>query len=167
MKYDDAKNRFIQQWGALGTAWGISRTMAQIHALLLLSPYSMTADDILEELGISRGNVSMSLKSLIEWGIVTKEFKAGERKEFFVAEKDIYRVATQVAQERRKRELEPVIHMLETIKMMEDDSVAKAKTDEMKTMTKQLLDFAKKGDSFVQKFVSAEKNWFFNKILKW
>jgi len=167
IKYDEAKNRFVQQWGALGTAWGISRTMAQIHALLLLSPTSMTADDILEELGISRGNVSMSLKSLLEWGIVTKEYKAGERKEFFVAEKDIYRVATQVAQERRKRELEPVIHMLESIKKMEDKAVDKAKVKEMKSMTKQLLDFAKKGDSFIQKFISAEKNWFFNKILKW
>ena len=119
MQYTDAKNKFIQSWGSLGSSWGISRTMAQIHAVLLLSPDSMTADEIIDELKISRGNVSMSLKSLIEWGIVTKEYKPGERKEYFVAEKDVFRVATQIAQERRKRELAPVIHMLESIQGFE------------------------------------------------
>lgn len=166
MKYDEAKNRFVQQWGALGTAWGISRTMAQIHAVLLLSPKSMTADELMDELGISRGNVSMSLKSLIDWGIITKEYKAGERKEFFIAEKDIYRVATQVAHERRKRELEPVLHMLETIKDIHDESVPASKRDELNNVSGQILSFAKKSDSLLKKFVSAERNWFFNKLMK-
>lgn len=166
MQYAEAKHKFIQSWGALGSSWGISRTMAQIHAILLLSPESMTADEILEELGISRGNVSMSLKSLMEWGIVTKEYKAGERKEYFVAEKDIYHVATQIAQERRKRELAPVIHMLDSIKDFEVDKTAKSKGEELKNVSSQLLSFAKKSDMILQKFISAEKNWFFNKIMK-
>jgi len=167
MQYSEAKNKFIQSWGSLGSSWGISRTMAQIHAILLLSPESMTADEILEELVISRGNVSMSLKSLIEWGIVTKEYKAGERKEYFVAEKDIFRVATQIAQERRKRELAPVIHMLDSIKDFEVEKTAKSKGEELKNVSSQLLDFAKKSYMILQKFISAEKNWFFNKLLKW
>jgi len=167
MQYSEAKNKFIQSWGSLGSSWGISRTMAQIHAILLLSPESLTADDLIDELKISRGNVSMSLKSLIEWGIVTKEYKPGERKEYFVAEKDIYRVATQIAQERRKRELAPVIHMLESIKGFEAEKTAKSKGDELKNVSSQLLDFAKKSDMILQKFISAEKNWFFNKLLKW
>lgn len=166
LKYDEAKHRFIQQWGALGSAWGISRTMAQIQAVLLLSPEPMTADDLMEELGISRGNVSMSLKSLIDWGVATKEFKAGERKEYFKAEKDIYRVATQVAHERRKRELEPVLHMLESIKDMDDQEVSKSKREEMKKVGSNILDLAKKSDSLLKKFISAEKNWFLNKIMK-
>jgi len=166
MKYTDAKHRFIQQWGALGTAWGISRTMAQIQAVLLLSPVPMTADELMEELGISRGNVSMSLKSLIEWGVATKEYKVGERKEYFRAEKDIYRVATQVAHERRKRELEPVLHMLESIKHMDDPDVSKSKKEEMKSVTDNILDLAKKSDKLLKTFISAEKNWFLNKIMK-
>ena len=166
MKYDEAKHRFIQQWGALGSSWGISRTMAQIQAVLLLSPEPMTADDLMEELGISRGNVSMSLKSLIDWGVATKEYKAGERKEYFKAEKDIYRVATQVAHERRKRELEPVLHMLESIKGMDDQEVSKSKREEMKKVGSNILDLAKKSDSILKKFISAEKNWFLNKIMK-
>lgn len=166
MKYDEAKNKFVQQWGALGTAWGISRTMAQIHAVLLLSPESMTADELMEELGISRGNVSMSLKALIEWGIATKEYKVGERKEYFIAEKDIYRVATQVASERRKRELEPVLHMLESIKSMDDQEVSASKREELENVTSQILGLAKKSDSLLKKFISAERNWLFNKLLK-
>ena len=166
MDYSDAKNKFIQSWGALGSAWGISRTMAQIHAILLLSPTSMTADEIMEELGISRGNASMSLKSLIEWGIVSKEYKAGERKEYFVADKDIYHVATQIAQERRKRELAPVIHMLESIKDFDTSKTTKSKVEELKNVQGQLLSFAKKSDMILQKFISAEKNWFFNKLMK-
>ena len=166
MQYSEAKNKFIQSWGSLGSSWGISRTMAQIHAILLLSPVSMTADQLIDELKISRGNVSMSLKSLIEWGIVTKEYKPGERKEYFVAEKDIYRVATQIAQERRKRELAPVIHMLESIEGFEIENTAKTKGEELKKVSTQLLDFAKKSNMILQKFISAEKNWFFNKLMK-
>ena len=166
MKYADAKHRFIQQWGALGTVWGISRTMAQIQAVLLLSPEPMTADEIMEELGISRGNVSMSLKSLIDWGVATKEYKVGERKEYFRAEKDIYRVATQVAHERRKRELEPMLHMLESIKEMDDQEVSKSKREEMKEVSGNILDLGRKCDSLLKKFISAEKNWFLNKIMK-
>ena len=167
MHYTDAKHKFIQSWGSLGSSWGISRTMAQIHAVLLLSPNSLTADEIIEELKISRGNVSMSLKSLIEWGIVSKEFKPGERKEYFVAEKDVYRVATQIAQERRKRELAPVIHMLESIEGFETKDTSKSKADELKNISGHILDFAKKSDKVLQKFINAEKNWFFNLLMKW
>ena len=167
MQYTDAKNKFIQSWGSLASSWGISRTMAQIHAVLLLSPDAMTADEIIEVLKISRGNVSMSLKSLIDWGIVTKEYKPGERKEYFIAEKDVYRVATQIAQERRKRELAPVIHMLESIQGFETKNSTKTETEELKNVSKQILEFAKKSDIVLQKFISAEKNWFFNKLMKW
>ena len=166
MNYSEAKNKFVQSWGSLGSSWGISRTMAQIHAILLLSPESMTADELLEELGISRGNVSMSLKSLIEWGIVHKEYRAGERKEYFYAEKDIYRVATQIAQERRKRELAPVIHMLEVIQNADISDVTKSKGEELKKTGGQILEFAKKSDSLLQKFIQAEKHWILNKLLK-
>ena len=89
MKLTEGKEKFIQAWGTLGSSWGINRTMAQVHALLLIAPESLCAEDIMEELNISRGNANMNIRALMDWGLVSKELKSGERKEFFSAEKDI------------------------------------------------------------------------------
>ena len=96
MKLTEAKAQFISSWGAFGTHWGINRTMAQIHALLLVSPDPITQDDIMEQLSISRGNVNMNTRDLIDWGLVERVLIPGERKEFFTAEKDIWKVSTQI-----------------------------------------------------------------------
>jgi len=118
MEYKEAKNKFIQTWGVLGTHWGISKTMAQVHALLLINDDVMSTEDIMEELKISRGNANMNIRALMDWNIVTKSFKAGERKEFFFADKDIWNVARKITEERTKRELEPVIKVLNELKKM-------------------------------------------------
>ena len=115
MKLDEAKEKFIQAWGTLGSNWGISRTMAQVHALLLVSPEPLSAEDVMEQLQISRGNANLNLRALIDWGLVQKELRPGERKEFFAAEKDIWKVFRQVVKERRKRELEPMLEVLQTL----------------------------------------------------
>ena len=112
MELQEAKDRFVQVWGTLATQWGINRTMAQIHAYLMISPDSLATEDLMTQLQISRGNVSMNLRDLMDWGLVFKELRPGERKEYFFAEKDAWKVAKQVAKERRKRELEPVIKLL-------------------------------------------------------
>ena len=112
MEFSDAKQKFIQSWGILGTSWGINRAMAQIHALLLISPRSLSTDEIMEELNISRGNANMNIRALIDWGIVFKEIRPGERKEFFYSEKYIWGVAKQIMKERRRNELEPVVKVL-------------------------------------------------------
>ena len=119
MKYNEAKDKFIQAWGTLGSSWGISRSMAQVHALLLISPDSLSAEDIMEDLKISRGNVNMNIRDLIDWGLVFKELIPGERREFFYAEKDIWKVAKQIIKERRKREIEPILGLLEELKKVE------------------------------------------------
>jgi len=119
MNYEEAKEKFLQTWGTLGSSWGISRTMAQVHALLLISPESLCTEDIMKELQISRGNANMNLRDLIDWGLIFRELKAGERKEFFRAEKDIWKVAKQIIKERRKREIEPVLQIMEDLKTME------------------------------------------------
>ena len=80
MEYTSAKNKFINTWGSLGTLWGINKAMAQIHALLFISPEPLSMENVMEELHISRGNTSMNLRQLIEWGIVYKTSIAGERK---------------------------------------------------------------------------------------
>ena len=112
MKLIEARQQFISSWGAFGTHWGINRTMAQIHALLLISPDPLTQDDIMEQLTISRGNVNMNIRDLIGWGLVERIIISGERKEYFTAEKDIWKVATQIIKERKKRELDPMIKLL-------------------------------------------------------
>jgi DNA-binding transcriptional regulator GbsR (MarR family) len=97
-----AEEKFIAAWGAIGTQWGINRTMAQIHALLLISEKSLSAEEIMSKLNISRGNVNMNVRDLMSWGLVHKVLKFGERKEFFTAEKDIYKTAIQILQKEEK-----------------------------------------------------------------
>ena len=103
MKFKEAKNKFVQTWGALGSQWGINKTMAQIHALLMVSNEPVSMEDIMDELQISRGNTSMNLKALMDWGIVYKEYKAGERREFFTAEKDLRRISCKNCQRKKQK----------------------------------------------------------------
>ena len=166
MTYVEAKNDFIQEWGVLGSSWGINKTEAQIHALLLLSPEPLSVEEIMDELQVSRGNISMSLRSLMDWGIVYKKFKPNERKEYFASEKDVWRLATQVAQERQKRELKPILRMLESVTQMEDKKANKAEVKEFKTMTTELHKFAKQCNKLLNGFVNADKSWFFSKVLR-
>ena len=103
MKLEEAKQQFINSWGAFGTQWGINRTMAQIHALLLVSTAPITQDDVMKQLSISRGNVNMNIRDLIGWGLVERVIVSGERKEYFTADKNIWKVATQIIKERKKK----------------------------------------------------------------
>lgn len=165
MKLAEGKEKFIQAWGTLGSSWGINRTMAQVHALLLINPESMSAEDIMEELKISRGNANMNIRALIDWGLVSKEFKSGERKEFFSAEKDIWKVATQVMKERRKRELEPVLKVLNEVRKLEGDKKdkhVKAFTDSING----IYDVVSKADKTVETIIKADENWFVSSFLK-
>lgn len=109
---DEARDRFISQWGALGTQWGINRTMAQIHALLMTVTDPLGTDEVMERLQISRGNAHTNLKELVAWGLVRVVVKKGERREFFEAEKDVWQIFTIVARERKRREIEPALGVL-------------------------------------------------------
>lgn len=122
MEYQQAKERFIQTWGTLGAQWGINRTMAQVHALLLISPKSLTTDDVMEELGISRGNANMNLRGLVDWGLVYRDMQKGDRKDYFRAEKDLWVVAKRIAEERKRRELDTVKDQLIQLKNVVGDS---------------------------------------------
>ncbi len=165
MQIDEAKEKFIQAWGALGTNWGITRTMAQIHALLLITPESLSADEIMESLNISRGNANMNLRGLIDWGLVSKEHKAGERRDYFYAEKDIWQVAQQVILERRKRELKPVAKVLEEIKHVEGDT-EDPEVQTFKHSVENLSNIVNQADRFLEIVIKSERNWFFNMLFK-
>ncbi len=111
-KLKEAREQFVAQWGALGTQWGINRTMAQIHALLMTVPEPLSTDDVMAELEVSRGNAHTNLKELIAWGLIRSVVKKGERREYFEAEKDVWSIFTTVAKERKRREIEPAIAVL-------------------------------------------------------
>ncbi len=154
MKLSEAKEKYVQTWGTFATNWGINRTMAQVHALLLASGKPLSTDEVMEQLEISRGNANMNLRALIDWGIVRKEFIKGDRKEYFVAEKDIWYLFKQIVKERRKREIEPVISFLEELKNIDDKDSEEAKEfikimDDFSTVTgkiNNIMDLAIKSD---------------------
>ena len=110
--FQSARDNFVGQWGAIGSAWGINRTMAQIHALLITAPTSLSTDDVMAELKISRGNAHTNLRDLVSWGLVRSVVRKGERKEFFEAEKDVWRMFCIILRERRRRELRPALEVL-------------------------------------------------------
>lgn len=163
MELQEGKEKFIQAWGALGSNWGVNRTMAQIHALLLLSPESLSAENIMEELKISRGNANMNIRALIDWRLVYKELKPGERKEYFVAEKDLWEVVKQIIIQRKKKELEPMIKVLDEISSVEGDDIA---TEEFVKMVREIKLFSSKADSTLDTLVKADSNWFVGTFLK-
>lgn len=109
---EDTRQEFIVQWGALGSQWGINRTMAQIHALLMTATGPLSTDEVMTELRISRGNAHTNIKELVSWGLLRNIVRIGERKEYFEAEKDVWRIFTIVARERKRRELDPALDVL-------------------------------------------------------
>jgi DNA-binding transcriptional regulator GbsR (MarR family) len=109
-----ARDEFISQWGAMGGAWGINRTMAQVHALLMTSEKALTTDEVMEELKISRGNAHQNLRELVGWGLVRNVIRKGERKEYYESEKDVWRMFCIIARERKRREVEPALRALRT-----------------------------------------------------
>lgn len=164
MKYTEAKEKLIQAWGNLGYSWGLNKTMAQIHALLMISPQPLSAEEIMQELNISRGNANMNIRALLDWGIVSRLSVPGERKEYFQSEKDIWILARQVARERRKRELEPILKVLREVNDVTGDN--SEQTKEFKKTVKDLKQFAEKSDALLETFVKAEESWFWNTLLK-
>ena len=165
MKLTEAKQQFISNWGAFGTHWGINRTMAQIHALLLVSPDPMTQDDIMEELNISRGNTNMNIRELINWGLVDRVLLPGERKEFKKKKKDIWKVVTQIVKERKKRELEPMLQLLDKLENVEGDK----KDKHVKTFVDTVGSIRKLGrqaDKTLDRMIRAEESWFVGSLLK-
>lgn len=165
MELSEAKQKFIEAWGKLGSEWGINRTMAQIHALLLISPGALTTEEIMETLSISRGNANMTLRDLIGWGLIEKQHRAGERKEYFYADKDTWNIARQVAKERRKRELDPVLKVLDEISKVEGNP----EDPEFATFRKSVTDInklARNVDKTLDTMLKAEESWFWGSIFK-
>jgi DNA-binding transcriptional regulator GbsR (MarR family) len=165
MELAEAKQKFIEAWGKLGSEWGINRTMAQVHALLLISPEALTTEDIMEALSISRGNANMTLRELMDWGLVEKQHRAGERKEYFFADKNTWNIAKQVARERKKRELEPILKVLGELSQVKGNE----KDPEYKTFKTSVADINKLAGNVnrtLDTMIKAEESWFWGSIFK-
>lgn len=106
------QQKFVLHWGEMGTRWGINRTVAQIHALLFISPKPLPAEDIAETLGVARSNVSNSLRELQSWGIVKLIHVLGDKRDHFESMKDVWEMFKVVLDERKKREIDPTIRLL-------------------------------------------------------
>lgn len=164
MEFKEAKNKFVQSWGALGSQWGINKTMAQIHALLMISTEAVSMEEIMEELQISRGNASMNLRALMDWGIVYKEYKPGERKEFFIAEKDLDELAVKIAKERSKREIKPALKVLKEVSTIKTNQSEEEK--HFVEQTGKLYDFVLKADNVLDKVTEYKDNWLAKLVVK-
>lgn len=134
MQLEDAKQQFIDTWGSLGTEWGINKSVAQVHALLLASSDPISTDEVMEKLVISRGNANMSIRQLIDYGIVYKKHIAGDRKEYFVAEKDVLKWAMKIAIMRKKKELDPVMEILKELSKSTENETSEEGKDFHKTV---------------------------------
>ena len=165
MKIDDAKKEFVHTWGKLGAEWGINRTMAQIHALLLMSPAALTTDEIMADLQISRGNANMNLRELIGWGLVTRELRPGERKEYFAALKDMWEVAQRIATQRRRRELDPMMRSLEGIMAGLESSGGTDETKHFRKLLSDILALGKKSSSILDLVLKLDQTAFFKPLV--
>jgi DNA-binding transcriptional regulator GbsR (MarR family) len=122
VKLSTVQQKFILHWGEMGTRWGINRTVAQIHALLFISPKPLNAEQIVDALGVARSNVSNSLKELQGWGIVKIIHVLGDRRDHFESMKEVWEMFRVVLDERKKREIDPTLAILR-------DCIAEAERD--------------------------------------
>lgn len=156
MDYKEGKALFVERWGMLGTEWGISRTMGQIHAILLISAKPLCTEDLMQELSISRGNASMNLKTLLDWEIIYKTHLTGDRKEYYLAEKDIWIVLKQIIRQRKRKELDPMVDILQEVAQVQGVC---EKSSEFCRMVQELRQFSQKADVVLDNLIESDPNW--------
>jgi DNA-binding transcriptional regulator GbsR (MarR family) len=111
-RLEAVEDRFVDLWNNMASLWGISPTMARIHGLLYITGAALSMDDIMARLTISRGNVSMNLSKLVEWGLVRRVHKRGDRREYYESLSDVWEMFTLVGNQRKRREIDPIVHTL-------------------------------------------------------
>ena len=130
---EPAASLFIRRWGEMAASWGISRTMAEIHAMLYLASEPLCTDDVMEQLAVSRGSASMNLRELVNWGLIYRSHRRGDRKDYYDAERDVWQMFETIVRERRRREVQPIVETIERCLEMVDEGKrglkGQAKTD--------------------------------------
>jgi DNA-binding transcriptional regulator GbsR (MarR family) len=115
-RLQEVEDQFVGLWRTMGSLWGISPTMAEIHGLLYITGAALSMDEIMERLEISRGNVSMNLSKLVEWGLVRRVHKRGDRRDYYQSLTDVWEMFTIVAAQRKRREIDPILSTLKRCK---------------------------------------------------
>lgn len=149
MKLTPAMEKFILHWGEMGWRWGINRSVAQVHALLMLSPKPIPAEEIGETLNVARSNVSTSLKELQGWGLIRVVHLFGDRREHFETLKDIWEMFLIIMRERKKREIDPTLVALRECAATAE--TGKADTDHTAKKLKELIEFMELASSWADK----------------
>jgi DNA-binding transcriptional regulator GbsR (MarR family) len=156
-RLQEVEDQFVDLWRTMSSLWGISPTMAQIHGLLYITGAALSMDDIMERLGISRGNVSMNLSKLVEWGLVRRVHKRGDRRDYYESLRDVWEMFTLVATQRKRREVDPILNTLrrcraelspETLGGYAEESPA----EDRRKRVNDLLSFLTLVDSLAQRF---------------
>ena len=150
------KDEFIAEWGALGPAWGMTRTVARTHALLMVSDDPLTTDEIMDALSVSRGSVHGALKNLSGMGIVKRAVLKGERKETFVGQKDPWKVFCAVMRERKRREVEPVLAILDRC-LDPSNEIDGSEAQSFTGQLERLREFVGVGDRVMEKIGNSER----------
>ena len=139
----ELSRQFVSHFGEMGSRWGINRTVGQIYALLFISPEPLNADQIADTLEFSRSNVSMGLKELQAWRLVQLRHQPGDRREYFQAPEDVWEIFKRLAEERRRREIEPTQSMLRSALLQEthseDEAYAQERMQEMYELIDKLM----------------------------
>lgn len=156
MKFTECKAEFIETWGKLAINWGENRTMGIVHALLLIACDPLCTDQIMEELEISRGSANNTIHRLLELNLIYKQDLEGQRKDYYVAEKNMWKVMKAVVQERKKKELDPMIETLEKLSALQPNC---QKSAEFHNTVREIQDFSLRADRLLETFTGAEMNW--------
>ena len=163
MEFKEAKDIFISTWGELGCNWGICRTMGHIHALLLIHPEPLSTEDLMEELKISRGNANMNVRALLDWELVYRRSKPGERKDYYTAEKDFWNVFKKTLKKRKQKELAPMLVMIKRISGVTEET---PEAQEFKNVIGSLSSISSAADKSLDKVLNSESNLFLKSFVR-
>jgi DNA-binding transcriptional regulator GbsR (MarR family) len=158
---EEAKATLIRCWGEMAPYWGISRTMAEVHVLLFICPRPLCTDEIMAELSISRGNTSMTVRSLLDWGLLRRVHQKGDRKDYYTCDASVWTIFENIARQRKRREVEPIVdtigHCRDLARQAESDLTepqARQEAQQYRVRLEELVDFlhvlSRLFDSFLQ-----------------
>lgn len=149
--YNQASEQFVLLWGEMASAWGINKTMAQIHALLYAESEPLDTDTIMKQLNISRGNANMNLRNLVQWQLITKVHFEGQRKDFYTAEKDVWNIVALLINERQQREIEPIHqNLINCLKLFDDKEILTKEEEDFKERIQSFVEFLEMFDRFTK-----------------
>ena len=149
--HQKAIEQFVQVWGEMASAWGINRTMAQIHALLYAEGEPLDTDTIMNQLSISRGNANMNLRNLMQWKLVQKVHYKGQRKDYFSAEQEVWTIVSRIVEERQLREVAPIKESLvNTLSILENRDNLNQEEQEFKERIDNFVEFLEMFDRFTK-----------------